>query len=89
MSTYKDQDFLETLVKAIVSKPEDVKITRTVDQLGVLYTLTVAQEDVSKVIGKQGQTAKAIRLLLKVVGFNEKVRANLKIDAPRVEARIA
>lgn len=81
----KEQEFLEYIVKAIVSEPNAVKIERKVDELGVLYTLDVALIDVPKVIGRDGRIAQAIRLLLKVVGFGEKVRANLKINAPRIE----
>lgn len=81
----KEQEFLEYVVKSIVSEPNAVKIERKVDELGVLYTLDVALVDVPKVIGRDGRIAQAIRLLLKVVGFGEKVRANLKINAPRIE----
>lgn len=87
MTENKDQIFLENLVKSLVSKPEEVTITRKVDEMGVLLTLKVAQEDVSKVIGRNGQIAKAIRLLLKTVGYANKVRATLKIDAPYVERK--
>jgi len=87
MENFKDQEFLEYVIKSFVSKPEDVEIKRTVDEMGVLLTLKVAQEDVSRVIGREGQTAKAIRLLLRIVGYSQKVRANLKIDAPRIEAK--
>ena len=85
MEKNKDEVFLDFVIKAIVSKPEEVKIKRTIDEMGVLFTLDVAQEDVSRVIGREGQIAKAIRLLLRVVGFNQKVRANLKINAPQID----
>lgn len=87
MESFKDQEFLEYVVKSIVSNQDAVKITRVVDEMGVLFTLKVAQEDVSKVIGRSGQIAKAIRLLLRTVGYMQKVRANLKIDAPQVGNR--
>ncbi len=79
----KEQQFLVMILKEIVSQPEKVVITRTVDDMGVLYTLDVAPEDAAKVIGKEGQIAKAIRLLLKTVGYKNKVRASLKINNPR------
>ena len=82
---HPDEIFLNFVVKSIVSKPEEVKIKRTVDEMGVLLTLNVAQEDVSKVIGREGQTARALRLLLKIVGYSQKIRANLKIDAPQIK----
>jgi len=77
-----DVGFLEHLVKALVTHPEDVKIKRTVDEMGVLMTLDVHQDDMGKVIGKSGNTAKAIRILLRVVGMKNNARINLKINEP-------
>ena len=57
----RDQEFLEYIVGAIVDKPEAVKINRTVDERGVLLELSVDPEDMGKVIGKAGGTAKAIK----------------------------
>ena len=57
----RDQQFLEYVIKALVEHPEDVKINRTVDEMGVLLMLSVNQDDMGKVIGKSGATAKAIR----------------------------
>ena len=85
MNTHKDQEFLEFMAKSIVSKPEEVKVERIVDEMGVLLILKVDTEDISKVIGKAGRTAKAMRLMLSTVGYMHKVRANLKIDAPLIE----
>lgn len=81
----KDLEFLEYVVKSMVNNPDAVNIVRTTDDMGVLLTLHVAQEDVSRVIGKNGQNAKAIRLLLRTVGYKYKVRANLKIVAPNMK----
>ena len=78
----RDQQFLEYVVKALVDKPEDVKITRTVDEMGVLLTLLVNRDDMGKVIGRSGQTAKAIRTVLRVVGMKNDARVNLKIEEP-------
>ena len=84
---FKDEAFLEYVITSIVSNPDAIVIDRKVDEMGVLLTLKVAQEDVSKVIGRDGQIAKAIRLLLKSVGYTDKVRATLKIDAPQIGNR--
>ncbi|MBI3632903.1 MAG: KH domain-containing protein [Candidatus Vogelbacteria bacterium] len=78
----KDQVFLEALIKALVDHPESVKITRVVDEMGVLLTLDVHPEDMGKVIGRSGNTAKAIRTLLRVVGMKNNARVNLKISEP-------
>src|SRR3954465_271576 len=78
----KDQEFLEFVVKGLVEHPEDVKIGRTVDEMGVLLTLDLNGEDMGKVIGRSGNTAKAIRTLLRVVGMKHNARVNLKINEP-------
>ena len=77
-----DQQFLETVVKALVDNPESVQINRTVDEMGVLLTLDVHAEDMGKIIGRSGNTAKAIRTLLRVVGMKHDARVNLKINEP-------
>lgn len=78
----KDQEFVEYVVKAIVDNPEAVSTVRTVDEMGVLITLSVDTNDLGQVIGRQGQTAKAIRTLLRVVGAKNQARVNLKINEP-------
>lgn len=77
-----DVKFLEFVVKALVENPDDVKITRTVDEMGVLMTLDVNRDDMGKIIGREGNTAKAIRTLLRVVGMKNNARVNLKINEP-------
>ena len=77
-----DTQFLEFVVKALVEHPNDVKIKRTVDEMGVLMTLDVHPDDMGKVIGRSGNTAKAIRILLRVVGMKNNARVNLKINEP-------
>jgi len=78
----EDKEFLETMVKAIVNHPDDVKAEREVDERGVLITLDVNPEDMGSVIGRSGQTARAIRTLLRVVGSKNNARVNLKINEP-------
>lgn len=80
--TYTDQSFIEYVVKSVVNHPEDVRTERTVDERGVLITLHVNQEDMGYVIGRSGQTARALRILLKIVGAKENARVNLKIYEP-------
>lgn len=69
-------------MKALVDHPDDVKVNRTVDEMGVLLTLDVHSEDMGKIIGRSGNTAKAIRTLLRVVGMKNDARVNLKINEP-------
>lgn len=77
-----DQEFVESVVKAIVGNPSAVKTERKIDERGVLITLTVDPADMGYVIGRQGQTARAIRTLLKIVGAKNNARVNLKINEP-------
>ena len=77
-----DQEFLEFVVKSLVDNPDAVKVGRVVDEMGVLLTLDVDPQDMGKIIGRSGATAKAIRTLLRVVGMKKNARANLKINEP-------
>ena len=77
-----DKEFVEYVVKALVSHPEAVVVTRSVDDMGVLLELTVDPEDMGKVIGKAGATAKSLRTLLRVLGSRSDARVNLKITEP-------
>ena len=80
--TYSDKEFLEYLVKSLVDNPGAVKVARVVDEMGVLLTLDIAPEDMGKVIGRMGNTAKAIRTLLRVVGMKNNAGLNLKLNEP-------
>ncbi|HYC83469.1 MAG TPA: KH domain-containing protein [Candidatus Paceibacterota bacterium] len=87
MAEFKDQEFLEYVVKSLVDNPDQVKIDRKVDEMGVLMTLDVNPADMGKIIGRQGNTAKAIRTLLRVVGMKNNARVNLKINEPEGSSR--
>lgn len=77
-----DQEFIEYIVKGIVDNPSDVKVERKIDEMGVLLTLAVSPADMGKVIGKEGNTARALRTLLRVLGAKNNARVNLKILEP-------
>lgn len=74
-----DQQFIEYIVKSLVSKPDAVKIERRIDEKGVLLELTVDPEDLGRVIGKRGGTAQSLRILLRALGTKNDARYNLKI----------
>jgi uncharacterized protein len=82
-----DQEFVEYVVKSIVDHPDDVQVARTIDEMGVLLTLTVNPEDMGQVIGRQGATAKSVRTLLRVIGAKNNARVNLKINEPEGSTR--
>lgn len=86
MSSSIDQQFVEYVVKSLVSNPDAVKIDRTIDEKGVLLELTVDPEDLGRVIGKRGATAQSIRTLLRALGTKQEARYNLKIvDVDRLD----
>src|SRR5271155_1652818 len=74
-----DQQFVEYIVKSLVGNPDEVKIERRIDEKGVLLELTVAQDDLGRVIGKRGATAQSLRTLLRALGTKNDARYNLKI----------
>jgi predicted RNA-binding protein YlqC (UPF0109 family) len=84
----KDQEFLEIVAKALVDNPQDIKVKRVVDEMGVLLTLDVNPADMGKIIGRSGNTAKAMRTLLRVVGMKHNARVNLKINEPEGSTRM-
>lgn len=82
-----DQQFVDYVVRALVNNPDKVEIRRTVDEMGVLITVKVDPSDMGYLIGRQGQTARAVRTLLKVVGAKNNARVNLKIEEPEGSTR--
>lgn len=87
MSDTIDQQFIEYIVRTIVENPDDVQITRTVDEMGVLLELQVNQEDLGRVIGKKGSTAQSMRTLLRALGTKNDARYNLKIVDPEADQK--
>lgn len=79
MSSTIDQQFVEYIVKSLVSNPDAVRVERRIDEKGVLLELTVDAEDLGRVIGKRGATAQSLRTLLRALGTKNDARYNLKI----------
>ncbi len=80
--TDKDREFVDFIIKNLVTKPDAVEVVRTVDELGVLLSVKVDPEDMGLLIGKRGSTAKAIRTLARIVGLRNNARVNLRIEEP-------
>jgi len=89
VSTSIDQQFVEFVIKSLVSKPDAVVVERRIDEKGVLLELTVDPEDLGRVIGKRGATAQSVRTLLRALGTKNDARYNLKIidNGPERPAR--
>jgi uncharacterized protein len=81
-TTTRDYIFLKQIIEGLTEHPEDIKITRVVDEMGVLLNLEVHPDDMKQVIGKMGNTVNAIRTLLRIVGVKMNARVNLKINEP-------
>ncbi len=73
------KEILANIAKAIVEKPEDVVVTEHVENGTVYLELSVNENDMGKVIGKQGRIAKAIRTVMKVAAMREDMRVVVDI----------
>lgn len=78
----EDLAFLEYLLRQIVAFPDEMSVERTIDEMGVLMTIKVHHEDMGKIIGREGNTAKAIRTIMRVIGMKTNARINVKILEP-------
>lgn len=77
-----DKEFLEEIVKKLVANPNDVRVERTVDEMGVLLSLNVNPADIGYVIGKEGQTITSLRTLVRIVGAKNNSRTTIKVIEP-------
>lgn len=75
-------DFLAFVLESIVEDKDQLHIEGQVDELGILLTVKVSDRDMGKLIGKAGQTIKALRTLLRIIGGNANQRVNLKVLEP-------
>lgn len=76
------ESYLANVIAPLLSKPEKAQITTTNDDMGVLLSITLDKADMGSVIGKQGETAKAIRHLMRVAGVKQNARVSVKINEP-------
>jgi len=77
------KELVELIAKALVDNPDKVKVSQLNGQQSSIIELTVAPEDMGKVIGKQGRNAQAIRLILGAAGMKLKKRVDLEIVEKR------
>ncbi|MBI2670306.1 MAG: KH domain-containing protein [Candidatus Yanofskybacteria bacterium] len=87
MANFADREFVEYIIKQIVNKPDEVEVTRKVDEMGVLIEVKVNPEDMGLLIGRAGSTAKAIRTLARIIGMRNNARVNLRIVEPEGSPR--
>jgi hypothetical protein len=73
------KELVELIAQALVDQPEKVVVNQIESEQNIVLELNVAPEDLGKVIGKQGRTARAIRIILGAAGMKLKRRYNLEI----------
>ena len=76
------QEVLENILKALVNHPDELKIEKSVDEMGVLLTVKANKDDVGLIIGKNGTTVRAIKMVIKRIGAKNKASVNIKIEQP-------
>ena len=79
------RELVEYLARALVDDPEPVEVEADEETDEHVYRLKVGRDDLGKVIGKKGRTAKALRTLLAAVGAKQNLRVTLEIVEPTVE----
>jgi len=77
-----EKEVITYIIKAMVSYPSDVVVTQTIDEIGAVLVASVNKLDMARVIGAQGQNAKALRQILRVINFKNNSRINLRIVDP-------
>ncbi len=82
MATPVYQEFLENILKSLANYPEEVKVEKTVDEMGVLLTIKVNPKDLGVIIGRKGNVIRAIRTLVKIIGLKNRARINIKLEQP-------
>jgi uncharacterized protein len=78
----QDKEVLETMLQAIVTQPEKVEVSRSVDEMGVLLAVKLGDGDAGMVIGKAGRGIQAIRTVMNAVGRRSQARVNVKLEVP-------
>lgn len=82
VATLPGYSFLSYVLDALCEDKDQLSIEGKKDELGILLTIRVSERDMGKLIGKGGQTVKALRTLLRIIGGNASERLNLKILEP-------
>lgn len=75
-------EYLIAIVRPILSHPDYLSVNQTVDDMGVLLCMKVHKDDMGTVVGRSGETAKAIRQLVRIVGLIDRKRVSIRIEEP-------
>lgn len=82
MTTTPEVEYLRAIIEKLVDDTDKISITRRVDDMGVLLTLQVGRNDIGKVIGKEGENARAIRSIMRSAGYKLRQKISVKIAEP-------
>lgn len=80
-------DYCRAVIAGLCQFPDDVSVEKSTDDMGVLLVVRTNKADMGSVIGKKGQNAQAVRLLVKAAGAKEKARVSIKIEEPEGSTR--
>jgi len=81
------QKILEEIIKSLVNHPEEVKITRRIDEMGVLLSIKLHPQDMALVIGRKGDHINALKKIIKAIGKKHHARVNIKVEEPTLLER--
>ena len=81
--------YLESIIYPLIAYPDSLKISHGVDERGVILKVDLHAEDMGKIIGRQGETSKSIRNILRVYGGAHKMMVSMLINEPDGSTRPA
>jgi predicted RNA-binding protein YlqC (UPF0109 family) len=73
-------EFVAVVARMLARAPDDVKVTETVEDDAIVYTLHLAADDVGRVIGREGRVIRAVRSLLRAAAVRQGIRVGLEIE---------
>ena len=76
------QEVLEKILTSLVNNPQDLKVQRIIDEMGVLLKIKLHPQDMGLVIGRKGEHIKALKTIIKAIGTKHHARVNIKIEEP-------
>lgn len=82
MPESEEEKYLQMILHGLVNYPEQVKIKKINDERGILLVIKIDKDDMGRIIGRQGNTSKAIRTLMKVHGMPKGKNISLRIEDP-------
>ena len=76
------KEYVIAVITPLLDQPQELSVLETQDPMGILLTIALHKDDMGVVIGKEGETAKALRHLARIVGIKGNARVSLKIAEP-------